>query len=140
MRPADLAAACSVLVYESRGGDLPGEAPPRVPAAIRPAVQATGELWAELEDLEKRNGLQPTRQPDAGFAWAVHRWASGGTLRSVLQGSELTAGDFVRWCRQVMDFLGQLAAAAPGTELGATARAGIDAIRRGVVAVSLEED
>jgi ATP-dependent RNA helicase HelY len=138
MAAPELAAACSVLVYESRGGDLPGAAPPRVPGSIRAALEETGRIWADLEDLEKRTGLPPTRQPDPGFAWAIHRWASGGTLRSVLEGSELTAGDFVRWCRQVMDFLGQLAAAAPGTELSTTARAGIAAMRRGVVSITLE--
>jgi ATP-dependent RNA helicase HelY len=138
--PAELAAACSVLVYEARGGDTPDAAPPRVPPAIRPAVAETSRLWERLENLEKRHGLPPTRQPDVGFAWAVHRWAGGGTLRSVLTGSELTAGDFVRWCKQVMDFLGQLVAAAPGTELAATARSAIDALRRGVVAVTIEDE
>ena len=140
MTPQELAAACSVLVYESRGADTAGAPPPRVPPGIRSAVDETSRLWGRLENLEKRHGLRPTRQPDAGFAWAVHRWTGGGTLRSVLAGSELTAGDFVRWCKQVMDFLGQLVAAAPGTELATTARTAIDAMRRGVVAVSIEDE
>jgi ATP-dependent RNA helicase HelY len=57
----------------------------------------------------------------------------------VLEGSELTAGDFVRWCKQVMDFLGQLVAASPGSPLAETARTAIDSIRRGVVAVTISE-
>jgi ATP-dependent RNA helicase HelY len=92
-----------------------------------------------LEVLDRRHGLPATRQPDLGFAWAVHRWAAGGTLRSVLEGSELTAGDFVRWCKQVMDFLGQLVAASPGSPLAEAARTAIDSIRRGVVAVTISE-
>jgi ATP-dependent RNA helicase HelY len=135
--PADLAAAVSLLVYESRGADLPGAAPARVPGSLREVVDRTGRLWADLEDLEKRSGLQPTRQPEAGFAWALHRWASGATLRTVLEGSDLTAGDFVRWCKQVMDFLGQLATATPDDGLARTARDAIDALRRGVVSVAL---
>ena len=137
--PADLAAAVSVLVYESRGADLPGTPPARVPSSIRAILEETGRIWADLEDLEKRSSLQPTRQPEAGFAWAVHRWASGATLRSVLEGSELTAGDFVRWCKQVMDFLGQLAVAAPDPAMGQSARTAIGAMRRGVVSVALPD-
>jgi ATP-dependent RNA helicase HelY len=140
MGPAELAAACSTLVYESRGGDTAAAAPPRVPGAIRESVDATVQLWADLEVLEKRHGLPTTRQPDLGFAWAVHRWAGGANLRTVLEGAELTAGDFVRWCKQVMDFLGQLTAAVPGTPLARTAGLAIEAMRRGVVAVGPDED
>ncbi len=135
----ELAAACSALVYETRGGAEAGSPPPRVPPAIRFTQDATMRTWGSLEVLEKRHRLPATRQPDFGFAWAVHRWAGGGTLRSVLTGSELTAGDFVRWCKQVMDFLGQLVAAAPGTPVAEEARTAIGSIRRGVVAVSIEE-
>jgi len=139
MSPPELAAAVSVLVYESRGAEVPGAAPARVPGAIRSAVEQTGRIWADVEDLEKRNGLPPTRQPDTGVAWAVHRWASGATLRSVLEGADLTAGDFVRWCKQVIDFLGQLADAVPGTDLAVAAGSAISAMRRGVVAATLED-
>lgn len=132
----ELAAACSILVYESRGTQE-GEQPPRVPGAIRAAVDETLRLWGDLEVIEKRNGVAASRPPDVGFAWAVHRWAAGGTLRTVLAGSELTAGDFVRWCKQVMDFLGQIVAAGSGTPLAQTARDAIELMRRGVVAVSL---
>ncbi len=135
----ELAAACSALVYASRGNSEPGAAPARVPGAIHSTLDETMAVWGALEVLERRHGLPATRQPDLGFAWAIHRWAAGGTLRSVLEGSELTAGDFVRWCKQVMDFLGQLVAASPGTPLAGAARTAIDSIRRGVVAVTIAE-
>ncbi len=51
-------------------------------------------------------------------------------------GSELTAGDFVRWCRQVLDLLDQIVSVA-GRQSGigkVAAQAGA-AVRRGVVAV-----
>ncbi len=139
LSPPELAAACSALVFESRGSSEPGAAPARVPGAIHSTLDETMRIWGALEVLERRHGLPATRQPDLGFAWAVHRWAAGGTLRSVLDGSELTAGDFVRWCKQVMDFLGQLVAASPGTPLAQAARTAIDSIRRGVVAVTIAE-
>ncbi|MGB7981498.1 MAG: helicase-related protein, partial [Candidatus Nanopelagicales bacterium] len=135
----ELAGACSALVYESRGASQPGAGPPRIPPGLRGTLDATMRVWAELEVREKGRGLPATRQPDVGFAWAVHRWAGGGTLRSVLDGSELTAGDFVRWCRQVIDFLGQLSSTTADPELTRTARTAMDLVRRGVVAVTVAE-
>jgi ATP-dependent RNA helicase HelY len=67
----------------------------------------------------------------------VHRWASGKPLGVALDaGSELAAGDFVRWCKQVLDVLDQLAGAAPSDKLRRTARRSHEAVLRGVVAYS----
>jgi ATP-dependent RNA helicase HelY len=77
------------------------------------------------------------REPDLGFAWAAHQWASGRRLETVLEAAELTPGDFVRWCKQLIDLLGQIATAAgSGSPLSSTAHASIDQLRRGVVAYS----
>jgi ATP-dependent RNA helicase HelY len=138
LAPAELAAVVSALVYEARR-DSPMEA--RVPqGAVTESLAETARLWAELEHDERRHKLDRTRQPDAGFAWPVYRWARGESLERVLTaaesaGSELTAGDFVRWCRQVIDLLDQIKEVlGSGTELGATAAQAVADIRRGVVA------
>jgi ATP-dependent RNA helicase HelY len=55
----------------------------------------------------------------------------------VLADGDLAAGDFVRWLRQVIDLLDQLAEAAGDAELTATARAAVAAVTRGVVAYSV---
>ena len=47
-------------------------------------------------------------------------------------GSELSAGDFVRWTRQVVDLLDQLATVV-GDGIGATAGEAVELLRRGVV-------
>ena len=54
---------------------------------------------------------------------------------------DMTAGDFVRWCKQVVDLLGQVALVAEdlsprGAELRRTTRKAVEAVRRGVVAYS----
>jgi len=137
--PAELASVVSALVYETRrdNGTMP-----RVPSgAVSEALGATVRLWAELEADERRHRVDRTREPDLGFAWPMHRWARGESLSAVLtaaeqNGSELTAGDFVRWCRQVLDLLDQIAGVA-GRRSGVgkvAAQAGA-AVRRGVVAV-----
>jgi ATP-dependent RNA helicase HelY len=92
--------------------------------------------WSELEDLESEHRLETTVPLDLGLVESVHRWASGRSLDAVLRGGELSAGDFVRWCKQVIDVLDQLGQAAPDERLRTTARRAVDSLRRGVVAYS----
>ena len=64
--PAELAAVCAAVVYESRGHD--DDTPPALPTrVVREAVERLGTLWSELHDLETRHGLDITRHPDAGI-------------------------------------------------------------------------
>ncbi len=134
--PAELAAACSTLVYESRpsdGGDSPRL--PRGPLAT--VLEGMDQIRTELAEAERRHRLEPTRELDPGFAWAAHRWASGASLQSVLGPQDITAGDFVRWTRQVIDLLGQIVQAVPaGDPLRETATRAADQLNRGVVATA----
>ena len=144
LREAELAAVLSAVLYESRGGEGPG--PPRnaeVPTPkLRQALHRMRRLSAELRADEQRHRITMSREPDDGFVAAIYRWASNGDLVTALAaadaegtGSPLSPGDFVRWCRQVLDLLDQVRNAALQPELRATAKRAIDAIRRGVVAV-----
>jgi ATP-dependent RNA helicase HelY len=92
-------------------------------------------VWGELSALERDQNLSFLREPDLGFAWTVNAWARGTALDKLVS-SDLTAGDFVRAIKQLIDLLGQLAVADAGGELAGTARAAMDALRRGVVAYS----
>jgi ATP-dependent RNA helicase HelY len=150
LNPVELASAVSLLVYESRLGDE--SAQPRLPqGAAREAIEQTMDLWHSVRELERDHAVEFQRQPDPGFAWAAYRWADGQRLSVVLDEVGLPAGDFVRWCKQLIDMLGQIADAA-GTlarsadtdtaaaersgQIRSTARAAIDLLRRGVVAYS----
>jgi ATP-dependent RNA helicase HelY len=144
LKPAELAAVLSAVVYESRGGD--GAGAPRaaeVPTVrVRQALAQTGRLSAELRADENRHRIAPSREPDEGFVAAVYRWATTGDLAAALAASDaagtgapLSAGDFVRWCRQVLDLLDQVRNAGPDPALRAAAKRAVDDIRRGVVAV-----
>jgi len=137
----ELAACASVLVFEARQAD--DAAPPRLPQGrVREVLAEMVQLWGELSELEAQERLEYLREPDLGFAWAAYRWASGHRLESVLHDSDLQAGDFVRWCKQLADLLGQIADAAgshqtpDGNRLAATAREAVDAVKRGVVSFS----
>jgi ATP-dependent RNA helicase HelY len=131
LTPSQLASVLSVLVYEAR---RPEEAPPRVPGAlISDTIEAMHRLWAELERLEKDHRLAFLRPPDAGFAWTAYRWAEGDDLDQVLTRADLTAGDFVRQMKQLVDFAGQVADAAGDSPVRKTARDAIRLLRRGIV-------
>ncbi|MEU8505334.1 DEAD/DEAH box helicase [Streptomyces brevispora] len=142
LNPAELAACVSALVYEARQSD--DAVAPKLPSG--PARTAMGEMvriWGRLDGLEEDFKINQAegvgqREPDLGFAWAVYMWASGRTLDEVLREAEMPAGDFVRWCKQVIDVLGQVAAAAPreGSSVGRNARKAVDEVLRGVVAYS----
>jgi len=134
LTPAELAAACAAVVFESRGGDDEGT-PPSPNRAVGQAIGDLTERWAQLHDVEGRHGLDVTRRPDPGIVGATYRWANGAGLLTVLSATEIGAGDFVRWMRQVIDLLGQVAQArALGDDVRDRARAAADLINRGVVA------
>ncbi|MCX5045824.1 RNA helicase [Aldersonia sp. NBC_00410] len=139
LAPAELAAVASAVVYESRreSGFLMVAGPTD---GIRTAIGHTVRLWSDLRSDEARHKLPLTREPDLGFVEAVWKWARGEALIEALlaggdQGNSLPAGDFVRWCRQVIDLLDQVHATTEDPEIAATAAKAVRAIRRGVVAV-----
>jgi ATP-dependent RNA helicase HelY len=140
--PAELAACVSALVYESRAGD--DALAPKLPAGkAREALGEMVRIWGRLDALEEEFRINQTegvgqREPDLGFAWAAYMWASGKGLDEVLRETEMPAGDFVRWCKQVIDVLGQIAAAAPteNSTVARNARKAVDGLLRGVVAYS----
>ena len=134
--PAELAACVSSLVYEARGGEGP-PAPAELPTeGVGAALDTLGDLWHEIHGHEAAEGLDLTRGLDPGFADAAWRWAKGQPLERVLVDDELTAGDFVRVTKQLLDLLRQIADMAVDDELAATARAAVAACQRGVVAYS----
>src|ERR1039457_2619787 len=155
LSPAELAACVSALSFESRHAD--DAQPPRLPKGRVPeTLAAMVRTWGELDQLEKDNDLSFLRQPDLGFAWAAYRWARGTRLETVLdEAPDPTPGDFARSVKQLIDLLDQIASAIPAAPpdppdpqddpstsptLATTARAAIDAMRRGVIAYSAVAD
>ena len=143
LEPAELAGVVSAVLYESRGDATGASGGSEVPTGkLRRALNQTRRLWTELRADEQRHRITGSREPDAGFVAAIYRWATTGDLATALEASDtsgtgtpLSAGDFVRWCRQVLDLLDQVRNAAPTPALRAAAKRAITDIRRGVVAV-----
>lgn len=133
-----LAAVVSTVLFEARREER--EHTPQVPGGpqgrLGRALDETVRVWSRVEDIELAHRLQTTRPLDTGLVEPIHRWASGRSLGTVLQGTELAAGDFVRWCKQVIDLLDQIGQAAPTPATRTTARRAVEQLRRGVVAYS----
>ena len=141
--PAELAAVVSTTVYEARREERPAERMPTT--AVREALATTVRIWADLAADEAETGLPTSREPELGFVEAIYRWCRGDSLARALEatahtGAELSAGDFIRWCKQVLDLLEQLALVpAEGGTVAVTARTAAASIRRGVVAQSMQQ-
>ena len=128
LSPSDLVAVISACIYESRNDEAA-----KVPRGdVQTALAQVSKIYAKIHDAESDMNLEPMRAPDLGFCWASHKWASGHSLTSILKGSELTVGDFVRAMKQIIDLLRQLRAAAP--DLQPIIDQSLKQIDRGVIA------
>lgn len=137
LEPADLAAIASAVLYEARTEGIATTGP--ISEELSGSLAETTRIWQELRRDEVRLRLPTTRPPDVGFVAAISAWARRRPLDEVLaagagEGS-LSGGDFVRWCRQVIDLLEQLRNTSDDADLSAAATDAIGAIRRGIVAV-----
>ena len=124
----DLVAVISSCIFESRN-----EEAAKVPRGeVQNALAVISKIYGKIHEAESDLNLEPMRAPDFGFCWASHKWASGHSLTSILKGSELTVGDFVRSMKQIIDLLRQLRAAAP--DLQVVIDQALGKIDRGVIA------
>ncbi|SDQ30021.1 DEAD/DEAH box helicase [Leucobacter chromiiresistens] len=143
---AGLAVMCCVLSYEPRRDD---EGDPRLPggAAFAAAHDRVLDIWVRLDDLAERSRLPRGEMPHAGLAMTMHAWATGRPIEQVLEMAGIGAGDFVRWTKQTIDLLDQVAQACEtavldGVEpdrLGGLARLAREAkraVKRGIVEAS----
>ena len=134
---AELASMVSALVSDSRSDDDAQQlAPSGVGIRLQEAWHESLAILERVHRVEKARGCELTPSLDAGLMAATLAWAHGSTLATAIDATPIQAGDFVRWMRQVMDCLGQIASAASSNELTRKAEAAKDRIGRGIVAWS----
>jgi ATP-dependent RNA helicase HelY len=103
----NMAAMASVFVFQARGGEdttathFPNH-------ELKTRWRSAAKLSQRLAIDETNHGLVVHRGPESGFMGAALDWASGTPLVDVLEEDELTAGDFVRTIKQLIDLLRQL--------------------------------
>lgn len=125
-----LAGAVSALVFEEREQhEVAGVSN----GVLRQVLANMQGVACELAAVERRYGVESLTQVVPSFAQAMYLWASGQSLTQCVEAADMSAGDFVRWARQVLDLLDQLAKLDGCNELAQTARKAVSLIRRSVV-------
>ena len=131
----ELLSVVSSMIYESRSAD---NYAPKIPHQnVANALAAIAKIWGQLEDIENEFDVKTQREPDFGFCYASYRWANGHSLSSILKGTDMTVGDFVRSTKQLIDLLTQIGGASEA--LRPACRDGVKRLDRGVVSYMLGE-
>lgn len=134
LEPAELAAICSTLVFETRGPE--GPPPPDMPTPNCQRVwKQLMRLWRQIRAEEEGRRLDLTREPDPGFARKAYDWTRGEPLEKVL-GEDDAPGDFVRATKQLLDLLRQIGELTPPGPLSDALDEAVRGLTRGVVAYS----
>ncbi len=131
----ELLSIASCMIFETRS--IEKQAPKMPSPKVSNALAEVISIWAQLEEIETQYGVKTQREPDAGFCWISYKWASGGSLQSVLKGSDMSVGDFVRTTKQLIDLLNQIAGASE--KLRPVCRDAVKRIDRGVVSYLMGE-
>ena len=129
----ELLSVASAMIYQGRSSEPYS---PKMPNEnVANALVEVSKIWIELEAIENDFDVKTQREPDFGFCYASYRWANGHSLTSVLKGTDMTVGDFVRSIKQLIDLLTQIGGAAQ--ELRPACREGIKRLDRGVISYML---
>lgn len=135
--PEELAAMVSAVVYEPRGDDVEVGAPEHLPSpALTEAWHETEALYIQIHKEEEKVGRVATAEPSGLLMDIVYRWARGASLSRIMEWTDLSGGDFVRWVRQVVDMLDQIRRSSedPNDPVVKAARSAREKLLHGVVA------
>lgn len=135
LSPAELAAMIASLVYEPRRDDGPVHPKDLPGGAYFTALEQTRALHRKLSEIERDHQIIPTPELAPHLAFSMLLWAQGKSLEKVLDRDDIQAGDFVRWCKQVIDSLDQIISIDHGA-LSRTAENARSLVFRGIVALS----
>jgi ATP-dependent RNA helicase HelY len=135
LNATELLSVVSCMIFESRSVE---NLAPKMPSQkVQSTITEIVSLWAALEEIESNFGVKTQREPDAGFCFISYKWASGNSLNSVLKGTDMSVGDFVRSTKQLIDLLNQIAGASD--RLRPVCKEAVKRIDRGVVAYLMGE-
>jgi ATP-dependent RNA helicase HelY len=127
LNATELVSVLSSLVYEARRDESP-----KIPhGKVQDVLSQMVGVWQDIHERELDLGLEPMREPDFGFCFSSYRWASGHSLSSIVRGTDMTVGDFVRSMKQIIDLLRQLGNAT--WELAPIVEEALKRVDRGVV-------
>jgi ATP-dependent RNA helicase HelY len=135
LNATELLSVVSCVIFEARSAE---NLAPKMPSQkVQSTITEIISLWAALEEIESNFGVKTQREPDAGFCFISYKWASGNSLNSVLKGTDMSVGDFVRSTKQLIDLLNQISGASD--KLRPVCKDAVKRIDRGVVAYLMGE-
>ena len=109
----ELAGALSACVYEPRLSAQSIGLPVSPGSRLGQCLRAQLGVSHRIHDLESLARIEVSSGAEPALAGAVQAWCDGAQLADILDATELTAGDFVRWCKQLLDVVGQIASLSP---------------------------
>ena len=115
----ELAGALSACVYEPRLSAQSIGLPVAPGSRLGQCLRAQLGVSHRLHDLESLARIEASSGAEPALAGAVQAWCDGAQLADILDATELTAGDFVRWCKQLLDVVGQIASLSPPPDAAA---------------------
>ena len=136
--PAELAGAVSACVYEPRLSAQSLSLPVASDSGLGRCLRAEHGVARRINDLEALAHLEPSAGAEPALAGPVEAWARGAGLSRVLEDSDLTAGDFVRWAKQLLDVLAQLASLVPEPQAPRELRERVTALSAAAADASLD--
>ena len=136
--PAELAGAVSACVYEPRLSAQSLSLPVASDSGLGRCLRAEHGVARRINDLEALAHLEPSAGAEPALAGPVEAWARGAGLARVLEDSDLTAGDFVRWAKQLLDVLAQLASLVPEPQAPRELRERVTALSTAAADASLD--
>lgn len=135
LKPAAIAATIAALTYQGKRDSLEHLTHYPHPSLREPITTISREL-THLNAAEEKHKLEQTPSCDFGLVEPIYLWARGAHLAKAIENTDLSAGDFVRWAKQVIDALDQITHTdATIPELRTRCTKAISLIRRGVVAL-----
>ena len=135
--PAAIAATIAALTYQGKRDTI--EHLPRYPhPSLRESITTINRELARLNASEEEHKLTQTPACAFGLVEPIYAWARGAHLAKALENTDLTAGDFVRWAKQVIDSLDQITHInGINADLRTRCEKAIILIRRGVIALDI---
>ena len=110
---SELAGALSACVYEPRLSAQSIGLPVAPGSRLGQCLRAQLGVSHRIHDLESLARIEASSGAEPALAGSVQAWCDGAQLADILDVTELTAGDFVRWCKQLLDVVGQIASLSP---------------------------
>ncbi len=152
--PQEIAAYLSCFVYEARDTPLSGERNERGAGKKKPGgggtfptinlrnvIKLTLEHQERIKSLEVKEGLDLLKPIDTGFLQVVYDWAGGCDLRYIVDNyPQLSAGDFVRSMKQVLDIMRQLCGVVEENALAEKISLAREMVHRSIVAYTSAVD